>query len=118
MFPDIEVLKEHVVLGTEAEAPPHAAHVLCDVVTIDGGRARGRGEHSREDRHRGGLPCNRVRSAFRSSDQKPLTSSIVSEKGGDLSLISRECHSVNCVNCLSSKLLRSKKVRHDNLFWT
>ena len=58
MFPDIEVLKEHVVLGTEAEAAPHAAHVLCDVVTIDRGRARGRREHSREDRHRGGLPCN------------------------------------------------------------
>ena len=58
MLPDIEVLEEHVVLGTEAEAPPHAGHVLRNVVTIDGGRARGRGEHSREDRHRGGLPCN------------------------------------------------------------
>ena len=49
MLSDIEVLEEHVVLGTEAEAPPHAGHVLRDVVTIDRGRARGRGEHTRED---------------------------------------------------------------------
>ena len=60
MLPDIEILEEHVVLRTETEAPPHAGHVLRDVVAIDGGCARGRREHSSEDGHRGSLPCNQL----------------------------------------------------------
>ena len=107
MFPDIEVLKEHVVLGTEAEAPPHAAHVLCDVVTIDGGGARGRREHSRQDRHRGCLPCNQSEDDM--TNQRTLTRSVVSKEGGYLTLVCRECHTVNRVNCFASKILRKYK---------
>ena len=88
MLSDIEILEEHVMLGTESEAPPDAGHVLRDVVAVDRGRARGRREHPCEDGHRGGL-----------------TRSIMAKEGGYLARIGRESHTVDCVNCLAPECL-------------
>ena len=41
VLPDCEVVKQHVVLGTEAQAAADQSHVLTDVVTVDVGPAAG-----------------------------------------------------------------------------
>ena len=41
MFVYSETWEEHVVLGTEAQAPPDLRHAGPDVVPVDEGRARG-----------------------------------------------------------------------------
>ena len=91
VLPHSEILEEHVVLGAEAEAAPDLVHAGGDVVSVDDGGSRARGEHSRQHGHRGGL-----------------ARAVVAEQRRDLALVRGEGDAVDSVHSLAAKRLQGQ----------
>ena len=60
MFPDSEIFKQHVMLGTEAETLPDFTHVFVDIVAVDIGRSRAGRIHPGQDGHCCGFSLNKI----------------------------------------------------------
>ena len=79
MFLDSKAIKEHIVLGTYAEAVSNLVHLCKDVVSIDDGIPRGGCVQAGEYGHGGGLP-----------------GSIVAQEGGDVVPVHGEGNILHC----------------------